>query len=80
MSTRGNTFHILQGHVSTANTNNAVTVDKVTAQQSYKYNAQPNAINKFTTQGVPKNLAQTFQVNSRSTCVPLDISPLMMLR
>ena len=39
MTTRGDTFHILNGHVSVANSNNAVTAGKQQSQQTYKYNA-----------------------------------------
>lgn len=83
MSTRGDTFHILQGHVATANTDNAVSapVPKANANGGrYKYNAAVHAINKFITEGNPKLLAQTFQVNTRSITSPLDMSPVMMLR
>jgi len=83
MSTRGDTFHILQGHVSTANTINAVTSSLPKANPSgtrYQYDAKVHAINKFITRDNPKLLAQTFQVNSRSVTSPLNISPVMMLR
>ena len=78
--TRGDTFHILSGHVNVANTSNAVTAPKTQTQQTYQYNAQATAVNKFTSQAIPKNIAQTFYVNSRSSANPLDISPVMMLR
>jgi len=80
MSTRGDTFHILSGHVSVANTNNALTSITNANKQSYKYDKATHAINKYVSQGSPNVLAQTFQVNSRSTSSPLDISPVMMLR
>ena len=80
MSTRGDTFHILQGHVAVANSNNPVTASKVAAQGQYSYDPKVHAINKFLAQGSPKNLSQTFQVNSRSASNPPEISPLMMLR
>ena len=80
MTTRGDTFHILQGHVSVANSNNAVTAPKQASQNSYAYNPATHAVNKFVSQGRPMNLSQTFQVNARSTANPLDISPVMMLR
>lgn len=80
MTTRGDTFHILQGHVSVANSNNAVTAPKTQTQQTYQYNSQTHAVNKFTSHADPKLLAQTFFVNSRSSANPLDISPVMMLR
>ena len=53
MSTRGDTFHILQGHVSTANANNAVTAPKTQKQGAYKYDNKVHAINKFLSQGSP---------------------------
>jgi len=80
MTTRGDTFHILQGHVAVANSDNAVTAPKPQAQQSYSYNQATHAVNKFIARADPKLLAQTFQVNSRSSANPLDISPVMMLR
>ena len=60
MTSRGDTFHILQGHVNTANTSNPLTAGNVMAQSSYKYNTGTHAINRFVTQGSPKNLSQTF--------------------
>ena len=57
MSTRGDTFHILQGHVTTANTSNAVTASKVASQNTYNYNPGTFAVNKFASTGSPKNLA-----------------------
>ena len=60
MTTRGDTFHILNGHVSVANSNNAVTAGKQASQQSYKYNAQTHAVNKFISPCAPKMLSQTF--------------------
>ena len=80
MSTRGDTFHILQGHVNTANTSNPITASHVKAQSTYAYKTDVHAINRFVSQGSPKNLAQTFQVSNRSAKSPLEISPLMMMR
>ena len=60
MTTRGDTFHILNGHVSVANSNNAVTAGKQQSQQTYKYNAQTHAVNKFISPANPKMLSQTF--------------------
>ena len=80
MTTRGDTFHILNGHVNVANSKNPLTAPKTETQQTYAYNAQTHAVNKFVSQADPKLLAQTFYVNSRSSANPLDISPVMMLR
>ena len=80
MSTRGDTYHILQGHVSTANGNNPVTATKLQSSSRYQYDPKTHAVNKFINTDRPKLLAQTFQVNNRSQCNPLEISPVMMLR
>ena len=47
MTTRADTVHVLGGHVATANSSNAVTAGKVTAQNTYKYDPQVHAVNKF---------------------------------
>ena len=50
MSTRGDTFHILKGHVSVANaTSPPVTSFAGAKSNLYKYNPSTNAINKFQT-------------------------------
>ena len=80
MTTRADTVHALHGHVSVANSNNPVTAQKKDFQTSYQYNPETHAVNKFISQGAPKTLSQTFQVNSRSSSNPMDISPVMMIR
>ena len=80
MATRGDTFHILQGHVTTANTANSLTCSKEANANRYSYDASNKAVNKFISQGNPKLLAQTFRFSNRSTARPPEISPVMMLK
>ena len=79
MSTRGDTYHILNGHVKASNPNNFHATSKVQAN-AYSYNPQTFAVNKFKSQGNPKLLSQTFAVKPRSVTNPLDSCPVMMLK
>ena len=80
MTTRADTFHLLQGHVKVANSSNPVTASRLESKQRYKYDAATHAVNKFASQGKPNVLAQTFQFNHRSGSSPIENNPVMMLR